>query len=272
MLNSLTIIGGGVMGEAILARLLAQGVVAAANVMVAEPVAARRDQLASDYAITCSATNREAVEEAETVVLAVKPQTLKQVFSDLSGTLVPDQLVFSIIAGVTLRSLTKGLDHAAVVRVMPNTPAQIGLGMSMWTATSAVTDAQKTAALEVLYVLGDEIYAAEEHYLDMATAVSGSGPAYVFLVLEALTDAGVHIGLSREVAERMALQTLVGSSLYAKETGAHPAVLRNQVTSPGGTTTEALQVMEDGALRSIFIRAVEAAYLKSQALGNKQED
>lgn len=271
-MDTLAIIGGGVMGEAILKRLVELGIASAKTVTVAEPLQARREYLSPHYQITCTASNLEAVQGADTIVLAVKPQTLEQVFADLRGRLKPQQLVISIIAGATLTSLTRGLGHETVIRVMPNTPAQIGQGMSVWTTAPGVTDEQQRTARQVLSALGDEVYVSEERYLDMATAVSGSGPAYVFLVLEALADAGVHIGLSREMAERLALQTILGSALYAKESGKHPAILRNMVTSPGGTTTEALLQMEDGALRSIFIRAVEAAYQKSLALGKKEGD
>ncbi len=276
---TLALVGGGVMGESILKRVIDLGVVQAKDMCVAEVSASRREHLVSKYGVACFPTAKEATERSDTIILAVKPQSIGEVFAELGGHLKPDQLVISIMAGVTLDVLSEGLGdrhvlgqgpHQAIVRVMPNTPAQIGQGMSVWTATPGVSDEQKSTAKAILAALGDEIYVAAEHYLDMATAVSGSGPAYVFLVLEALTDAAVHIGLSRDIAERLALQTIVGSALFAKESKLHPAVLRNMVTSPGGTTTEALFEMEQGGLRGIFMQAVEAAYQKSIALGKKE--
>jgi pyrroline-5-carboxylate reductase len=150
---------------------------------------------------------------------------------------------------------------------MPNTPAQIGEGMTVWTATSDVTTSGRAGARDIFAALGREAYVPEEKYLDMATAVSGSGPAYVFLFIEALIDAGVHIGLPRDLASTMAMQTVLGSTRYALETGRHPAELRNQVTSPGGTTVEALRALEAGGLRAAVLDAVIGAYEKSRALG-----
>jgi pyrroline-5-carboxylate reductase len=173
----------------------------------------------------------------------------------------------SIMAGVTISSIKSALNHEAVVRAIPNTPAQIGEGMTVWTATPAVADGAKESISRVLSVLGQEIYVADEKYIDMATAVSSSGPGYVFLVIEAMIDAAVHIGLRRDMAVPMVLQTVLGSARYAQETGKHPAELRNQVTSPGGTTTEGLQVLEDAAVRAAFTEAIEAAYEKAKELG-----
>ncbi|MSQ27693.1 MAG: pyrroline-5-carboxylate reductase [Dehalococcoidia bacterium] len=270
MLNSLAVIGGGVMGEAILKRLIAAGLVEARQVRVAEVVPGRREFLQATYGVSAAAEPAIAAAGAETVVVAVKPQNLAEALSDLKGRLTPDQLLLSIVAGATISAISLGTSHEAVVRVMPNTPAQIGQGMSVWTAAPAVTDAQKANARALLGALGREIYVSAEHYLDMATAVSGSGPAYVFLVLEALIDAGVHIGLPRDMAGLLALQTLQGSAIYAAETGAHPAHLRNLVTSPGGTTAAALLELEAGALRAVFTKAVAAAYHRAQELGRAE--
>lgn len=268
--NGIGLIGGGVMGEAILKRLLDLGLVRSDQLRVAEVVAERRAYLEQTYAIACTADPGTAATGMGTVVLAVKPQNLNEALNGLRGDLGPDQLLLSIIAGATLSALTLGSGHEAVVRVMPNTPAQIGQGMSVWTATGAVTPPMRERARAVLGALGREAYVAAEHYLDMATAVSGSGPAYVFLFLEALTDAGVHIGLPRDMAELLATQTLMGSAAYAAGAGQHPAVLRNLVTSPGGTTVEALQELEAGGLRAAMTRAVVAAHRKAQALGRAE--
>ena len=160
-----------------------------------------------------------------------------------------------------------GLGHDAVIRVMPNTPAQIGAGMTVWTASPAVPEAQIEATRLMLRTLGEELYVADERLVDMATALSASGPAYVFLFIEALIDAGVYLGMPRDMARKLALQTVAGSTRLVDETGLHPAQLKDMVTSPGGTTIEALRTFERGRFRATVIDAVKAAYEKSQALG-----
>jgi pyrroline-5-carboxylate reductase len=159
----------------------------------------------------------------------------------------------------------------AVVRVMPNTPAQIGLGISVWAATEATTEMQRAQALAILQALGEEEYVGDEGYLDMATALSGTGPAYAFLLMEAMVDAGVHLGFSRHVSERLVIETLRGSVEYARQSPKHLAALRNQVTSPGGTSAEALYHLEKGSLRTVLSRAIWAAYQRSQALGGQAQ-
>jgi pyrroline-5-carboxylate reductase len=182
----------------------------------------------------------KATEEAKLVFLSIKPQVMPRVLSELRGHVQDDALVFSIAAGVTIDTIRAGLRTEAIVRAMPNTPAQIGEGITMWTATEAVTDKQRQYAESLLSALGESVYATEEKELDMATALSGTGPAYVFLFMEAMIDAGVHLGFSRRIAETLVNQTVIGSALFAKQAGLHKATLRNQVTSPGGTTAEAL--------------------------------
>lgn len=266
-IGSIAFIGGGVMGEAILKSLLDKKLTTADQVTIAEPVQDRRKALESSYKVKTLEAAHKAVSGAGTVVLSIKPQNLPEVMADLKSALTEDQLVLSIIAGATLKTMEEGLQHEKLIRVMPNTPAQIGEGISVWTATSAVSHEQKATAKTLLQALGQEIQVDHEHYLDMATALSGSGPAYVFLFIEALIDAGVHIGMPRDMAERLAMQTVLGSARFAQATGQHPAQLRNMVTSPGGTTAEALLELERGAFRSLIIKAVEAAYEKSKALG-----
>jgi pyrroline-5-carboxylate reductase len=178
----------------------------------------------------------------------------------------PEQSVLSIVAGATLSSLCQGLNHSSVIRAMPNMPAQIGEGMTIWTATAETKQRQKELAHTVLGALGKEIYVTDEKYLGMATALSGSGPAYVFLFIEALVDAGVHIGLPRDMAQELVIQTILGSTLTVEKTGKHPAELRNMVTSPGGTTTDGLFQLEKGRFRSLILEAVAAAYEKAKRL------
>ncbi len=263
----LAFIGGGMMGEAILAGALAREIASPAGVAVCEIVPARRDHLAQEHGVRVTEDPAEAVAGASIVVLAVKPQEFASAAHGLRGHVGARQTVMSIMAGVTIPSIQAALNHSAVVRAIPNTPARIGEGITIWTATDAISDDAREAVRSILSVLGDEVYVGEEKYVDMATAVSSSGAAYVFLVIEAMIDAAVHIGLRREVATRMVLQTVAGSARYAQSTGSHPADLRNQVTSPGGTTTEALLVLEQAGLRAAFIDAIEAAYRKARELG-----
>jgi pyrroline-5-carboxylate reductase len=179
--------------------------------------------------------------------------------------------VLSIVAGASLQSLCEGLNHPAVVRSMPNTPAQIGEGITVWTTSPAVSSQQAEIARQILCAMGQEIFVEEENYLDMATALSGSGPAYVFLFMEALIDAGVHMGFPRRTAEQLVTETILGSVSYYQKYGIHPAQLRNEVTSPGGTSAAALYYLEKAGFRTAISRAVWAAYERSQELGKGRD-
>ncbi len=261
----LAFIGGGVMGEAMISGVLNNGLAKPQDVAACDILAQRRDHLSSTYGIKAVDQPAPALESAEIVVLAVKPQEFATAARALS--LKPGQTVMSIMAGVTVQAIRAALKHDAIVRAIPNTPAQIGEGMTVWTATDAVADAGRELVRSILAVLGHELYVDDEKYVDMATAVSSSGPAYIFLVMEALIDSAVHIGLRRDLAQRMVIQTILGSARYAQATGKHPADLRNQVTSPAGTTTEGLLALEKAGLRRAFMDAVRAAYEKAQRLG-----
>jgi len=258
-------IGGGAMGEAMIKCLLTKKVAVPQDMVVTDISPVRRKLLSREYGVSTLADNKKAVAKADLIVLAVKPQNLPQVMEEIKG-LEPKQLVLSIVAGATLSSLRQGLNHSSVIRAMPNMPAQIGEGMTIWTATTGTGQSQKKLAQTVLSALGKEIYVAYEKYLGMATALSGSGPAYVFLFIEALVDAGVHIGLPRDMAQELVIQTVLGSTRTVEKTGKHPADLRNTVTSPGGTTTEALLQLEKGGFRSLLLEAVAAAYKKAKRL------
>lgn len=270
--GKIAFIGGGAMAEAILKRLIAEKVVQPQQVYVSEPVAERRDYLAAHYGIAVVAQNPAAVEDAGVVILAVKPQVLDKVTPELRGRLLTEALVISIMAGVRISTLSAGLNHERIVRSMPNTPAQVGKGMTVWTATAAVTPADKENAQTILAAMGDAFFVADEHYIDMTTGLSGSGPGFVFLMVEAMIDAGVYIGFSRAQAERMVIQTLEGSVALLRESGSHPAVLRNLVTSPAGTTAAGTLVLEQSGLRATLIEAVNAAYLRSKELGDLSEE
>ncbi len=267
VVRKLALIGGGFMGEAILSRLIAAGVVAPGDVCVGEPVPARRDALTAQYQVRTVADNLAAVADAAVVLLAIKPQQTEPVLASLRGNLGSDTLVVSIIAGTALAALTTALDHRQVVRAMPNTPAAVGEAMTVWTATPAVSAAQLTTVRAIFRAVGREIQVDGNRYVDMATAVNGSGPGYVFLVIEALIDAAVQLGLARPAAHELVVQTVLGSAALARDTGEHPAELRNRVTTPGGTTAAGLLAMEAGGLRAALAHGVIAAYERSVALG-----
>ena len=262
-------IGGGNMGEAMLSAILDRGLSQPDSICVSDISESRRQYLEQKYGVAVTGDNRQAIDKSEVVVLAIKPQNLAEVMAGLSGQLKPAQLVLSIIAGASIQTLSSGLNHNHVVRAMPNTPAQIGEGMSVWTATAKVTEEQKGWASSVLGAMGQEIYVADEKYLDMATAVSGSGPAYFFLFVEALVEAGVRIGLPREMAQALALETMLGSGHLIQKSGKEPAELRRLVTSPGGTTAEALLVLDKGGFTNLIKQAVSAAYDKAQKLSGE---
>ena len=268
--GKITFVGGGAMGEAIIGSLIGKKLLNPTQICVSEPVPTRREYLNSTYGVTTETDNSQAVTGASVAVLAVKPQVLGPVMADLNGNLSPAALVVSIMAGVQIDTLQSGLCHDKIVRSMPNTPAQVGKGMTVWTDTAAVTESDRAAALVILEAMGEAIYAAEEHYLDMATGLSGSGPGFVYLLLEALIDAGVHIGFSRDQAQLMVLQTVEGSVELMRQSGLHPADLRNRVTSPAGTTAAGTLVLERAGVRSALIDAVDAAYRRSQELGGSK--
>ena len=255
------------MAEAILKGVLTANLAGCEDIRVGEPVTARRQYLTGEYGIISEDNNVDAAQGAELVVLAVKPQDLTQVFGQLNGRLRPEQSILSIVAGGKISTLSQGFGHESIIRVMPNTPAQIGHGMSVWTCSGGVQEPARKMAQSVLGTVGLEIYVDDEKYLDMATALNGSGPAYVFLVIEALIDAGVYMGLPRAMARTVALQTVYGSTKLVMETGKHPAELKDMVVSPGGTTAEGVQALERAGVPGAFVEAVNAAYQKSMRLG-----
>jgi len=265
-LTKLAIIGGGVMAEAFLNGMTAKKTVDPASVIVGEPIAQRRAYLAR-YGVATTDDNQAAVASAEVVLLAVKPQVVGDVMKHIAGSVPSDALVMSIVAGLPIAAIQRTLPASSVVRVMPNTPAQSGEGMSVWVKSPEVTPDQAAWVQTVLASLGDELQLPSEKYLDMATAVSGSGPAYVFLFVESLADAGVRLGLNRDIALRLAWQTVRGAAAYGQASQKHPAELRNMVTSPGGTTAEALHALEQAAFRAAIAEAVQACYEKALELG-----
>jgi pyrroline-5-carboxylate reductase len=267
--RKIAFIGPGVMAEAMIAGLIRQDVAKPGVIFAAGPRAERGKELEELYGIASSTSNAEAAKGADVVVLSVKPQRLDHVLHALRGAVQPEALVLSIIAGAPIDKIGSGLRHANIVRSMPNTPAQIGEGITVWTAAAAVSEEQREMARQILRALGKEIYVEEEYFLDMATALSGTGPAYIFLFMEAMVDAGVHLGFPRRVAEELVAQTVRGSVDYYtnRDDPVHLARLRNQVTSPGGTSAAALYYLEKAGFRTAISRAIWAAYERSLELG-----
>jgi pyrroline-5-carboxylate reductase len=261
-------IGGGNMAEAILSAILTRGLVKGEEITVSDVMESKRVSLKQKYKVVVTDSNVEAIKGKDVIVLAVKPQIFSEVAGNLKGQFKSDQLVISILAGKSINNLSRGLAHDCVVRSMPNTPAQIGEGITIWTATSQVLARQKTWAASILGVMGTEIYVDDEKYLDMTTAVSGSGPAYVFLWAEAMTEAAVKLGFTPEVAQKLVIQTLLGSAHLLQISGKTPAELRRMVTSPGGTTAEAIATFEKGGFNALISQAVTAAYEKAKKLGS----
>lgn len=262
-------VGAGAMASAMIGGLLARHDVQAGGIVASDRHRERLDAVGGQFGVRTTLDNREAALNAQVIVLSVKPQVLPGVLAELRGAGAIDAaaLVVSIVAGATIASISTGLGHRAIVRTMPNTPAQVGEGMTVWTATPEVSEVQREQAGAIVAALGRQLFVEEEKFLDMATAISGSGPAYVFLMMEALIDAAVHLGFSRDAAREMVVQTIRGSAIYAEHQPVHPAELRNRVTSPGGTSADALYQLEKGGFRTVMSDAVLAAYERSVALG-----
>jgi len=269
--RTIATVGSGVMAEAMIAGLLRGALVEPDRLVASHPRVERRELLSREYGVRTVAGNADAVADADVVLLAVKPQMLARVGADLRPALHRGQLVLSIIAGATTRALHGILGHDQLVRAMPNTPARLGRGMTVWYATPETTAEQRAQASALLGALGHELEVDDERFVAMATAVSGTGPTYVFLVMEALIDAAVHLGFPRHVAHDLVVETLEGSTQFAKQSGDHPAVLRNMVTSPGGTSAAALHELESGRLRTVLSEAVWAAYRRTVELGEELE-
>jgi pyrroline-5-carboxylate reductase len=264
--STIGVIGAGVMGEAMIAGLLERRLVEPSAIVASHPRADRRKELETHAGLRTVAGNAEAAREADVVVLAIKPQLLRRVLPELKGALRHDALLISIVAGAPTAAISAGLGHKAVVRAMPNTPAQIGCGVTVWSATPAVSPVQREKARALLSALGREFEVDDERFVGMATAVSGTGPTYVFLVMEALIDSAVHLGFPRHVAHDLVLETLAGSVAFAQRSGKHPSQLRDMVTSPGGTSAAAMHELERGRLRTVLADAVWAAYRRTVSL------
>lgn len=272
--SAFSFIGCGVMGESMIAGLLGKGGLRPEQITASHPREARRKELSEKYAIETFKDNADAARsiarrENSMAVISVKPQRIVHVLKDLAGAVAPEQLVVSIVAGARIDTLAEALKTRKVVRAMPNTPSQIGAGVTAWTCTDDVGEKERALVRAFLNAFGKDVFVETENMIDMATALSATGPTYVFMVMEALTDAGVHLGFSRDVAKELVQEMMLGSVKFAIESHKHPAELRNMVTSPGGTSADAIYQMEKGTLRTVLSKAVYAAYTRAAALGNK---
>ncbi len=270
--SKICFIGAGAMATAMLVGICQQGLVKPTDITASDPYLPQLEKLTAQYPINVTQDNLAGIQEKDILILAVKPQMFNQVARELAGHLPAESLVISILGGVTTSKLTRKLQHQRIVRVMPNTPAQVSQGMSVWISTTAVNDTQRLQTKTILSALGEEVAVEKEDFLDMATAISGSGPAYVFMFMEAMIDTGVHLGFPRAMAQQLVYQTIAGSVAFARSSQRHPAELRNMVTSPGGTTAEAIYQLDEGGLRATLSKAIWAAYKKSKLIGSLEDD
>jgi len=260
-------IGAGQMARALAQGLVSAGLVPGQQIVHCDPVEAANREFAQQIGgALLAASNAQVVQQSNVIFLAVKPQNMAAVFDDVGGQIGTDKLVVSIAAGVTLARLCEGLKTSRVVRVMPNTPALVGQGASAYSLGSGATAADGQLVGQLLGAVG-RAFQVDERLLDAVTGLSGSGPAYVYVMIEALSDGGVRMGLPREIATALAAQTVGGAAQMVLSSGEHPAVLKDRVASPGGTTIAGLAALEDGGLRAALIGAVEAATRRSQELG-----
>jgi pyrroline-5-carboxylate reductase len=272
--RKLAFLGCGVMAESIIAGLLREDLVTKDQIVASHPRKNRREELETKYGIELYQSNRDAVralgeEHNGIVVLCVKPQRAEKVMKEVGNDIGPEDLVLSIVAGCRIEQISRELGTSKIARTMPNTPSQIGHGITVWTCTDAVSKEERVVIAHLLSALGREMLVENEHMIDMATSLSATGPTYIFLVMEALTDAGVHLGFSRDISKDLVQETMLGAVLFAMESDLHPAELRNMVTSPGGTSADAIYQMEKGGLRTVLSKAVFAAYQRAVSLGEE---
>lgn len=265
--QNISFVGGGRMAEALISGMLSSGACKARQIRVADPDMARLDHLKRRYGVQIGATNRDVVVSGDVAVLAVKPQVAADVLTEI-GDVLAKRLVISVIAGVQLRKILEAcVPQARVIRAMPNTPAMVGEGMTAMAIGPGIEEKEVACARRIFESVG-RVVSVDERFMDAVTGLSGSGPAYVFLMIEAMADGGVKMGLPRETATLLAAQTVLGAARMVIETGQHPARLKDEVASPGGTTIAGLHRLEQGGLRGVLMDAVEAATKRSQELGN----
>jgi pyrroline-5-carboxylate reductase len=269
--KKIAFLGAGNMAEALVKGLLRAGTAAQAEVVCAEPRAERREELANRYGVTMVTSNLEAAEQCDIVVLSVKPQTMDDLLDEIAPAIDHRKLVISIAAGFSIQAIARKLGAGVrIVRTMPNMPALVGAGATALARGAHATDVDLGEAKKLFEAVGIA-HVVDEHLLDAVTGLSGSGPAFTFLAIEALADGGVKVGLARPVAMALAAQTVMGAAKLVLETGEHPGRLKDQVTSPGGTAIAGVHALEEGGLRAALIAAVEAATRRSHELGEKSK-
>jgi pyrroline-5-carboxylate reductase len=265
MAVKLGVIGGGVMATAVVSRLLARGTYQSTEILISEPTLSQREALQQQYGVEVTDDNKLAA-MSPVLMLAIKPQVFDRVVAQLSPLGNNPQLVISILAGVKISQLEEAFPDRAVIRTMPNTPATVGMGITALCAGARVDDTQLELATQIFQAVG-EVVTVPESLMDAVTGLSGSGPAYIAIAIEALADGGVAAGLPRPIADRLALQTVLGTATLLNESQLHPAQLKDRVTSPGGTTIAGITKLEQAGFRSALIEAVVAAATRSQELG-----
>ncbi|MCB9745933.1 MAG: pyrroline-5-carboxylate reductase [Alphaproteobacteria bacterium] len=266
---TLGFIGAGVMAETMIAGVLSQGVIPAERVLASDPNPARREELQARHGLVASADNHGVAAQADLLVLAVKPQNLKAVFTDLKGRIKPDAQLLSIVAGASIEALRRGLDHLHVARAMPNLPCRLHKGMTVWTGAEGLR-AQRIQ--QVLEGMGQQIRVDSEGHVDRATAVNGTGPAIVAEFVKAMFEAATFLGQPRDLAHETVLATVLGTAEMIRQSDGHVAQLIDEVTSPGGTTSRALQVLKRGSFSAVVTESFDAAYQRTLELGASLED
>lgn len=265
--KKISFLGGGNMAEALIKGLLSSGAARPVQITATDISADRLDHLKKSYGIIIQHDNRAAAEEADVVILCVKPQAMDRLMTEIAPAVDSTKLVISIAAGVTIERIERALQKGPrVIRVMPNTPALVLAGAAALSPGGSATEADLSVAQEIFGSVG-RIAIVDERLMDAVTGLSGSGPAYVFTIIEALADAGVKAGIPRSIALELSAQTVFGAAKMVLETGEHPGKLRDMVTSPGGTTIAGLHELEKGRLRAVIMNAVEAATARSRELG-----
>jgi pyrroline-5-carboxylate reductase len=270
--KKIAFLGTGNMAEALVKGLLRAGTAAKEEVVCAEPRAERREEIAKRYGVATTGDNAAATEQADVIVLSVKPQTMDQLLEEIAPAIDHRKLVISIAAGIPIAAIARKLGAGVrIVRTMPNTPALVGAGATALARGAHATDADLEQAKALFQAVGVAVI-VDEHHLDAVTGLSGSGPAYVYLAIEALADGGVKVGLARPVAMALAAQTVMGAAKLVLESGEHPGRLKDQVTSPGGTAIAGVHALEQRRFRAALIEAVETATRRSHELGEKAKN
>lgn len=262
------IIGGGKMGEVLLSGIISHKLASAKDIVVSDTVAQRLEELKKTYRVQVTSDNNKTVRHGGIIILAVKPQNMAEVLEGIAGAVSGEKIIISIAAGITTKFIETRLGkNARVIRVMPNTPALVGEGVAALAAGAKATAQNINVAGQIFDSVGITVV-VKEALMDAVTGLSGSGPAYAFVIIEALADAGVRMGLGRDIALTLSAQTMLGAARLCIESGKHPAELKDMVTSPGGTTIAGLKALEDGKIRATLMAAVEAATLRSKELGS----